>query len=157
MSEFNDNNNNNHNKEYTQDDKEKNNSSISDHFKQAFQKISAVYYNQNRVKSVKIQFINNNIQSFELPKDIGTDKLPDFGTFSIIDPEDNKEIEKPNVGVIEISEIGDKLGNTRAIQIKFATEAFFIEDMKMSREFRIPYHAIANIDIEHIIEYPGDI
>ena len=71
---------NNNNKECNQDDKDKNNRSISDQINQAFQKIS-IYYNRNPVKTVKMQFINNNnIQSFELPKDIGTNKLPDFGT-----------------------------------------------------------------------------
>jgi hypothetical protein len=120
-----------------------------DHLVPSVQEMS-VYYNQERVKSVKVQFITNNIQSFELPKDIGTDNLPDFGTFCLTDSEGNK-FEKPNVGRVEIKEAEDKLGHIEAIQIIFATEAFFIEDMKLSREFRIPYHAIANIDIEHII------
>jgi hypothetical protein len=163
MSVFN-NNNNNDSKKYNQDDKEKNNSSSSsgdglDHLVPSVQEMS-VYYNQERVKSVKVQFITNNIQSFELPRDLGTDKLPDFGTFCLTDSEGNK-FEKPNVGRVEIKEAEDKLGHIEAIQIIFATEAFFIEDMKISREFRIPYHAIANIDIEHItgndssIDNPG--
>jgi hypothetical protein len=151
MSEFNNNNNNNNdNKKYNQDDKEENNSSRGlDHLVPSVQEMS-VYYNQERVKSVKVQFITNNIQNFELPRDLGTDKLPDFGTFCITDSEGNK-FEKPNVGTVEIKEAEDKLGHIEAIQIMFATEAFFIEDMIISREFRIPYHAIANIDIEYII------
>ena len=39
----------------------------------------------------------------------------------------------------------------------FATEALDIKDMKISREFRIPYHTITNIDIEHITRYDSDI
>jgi hypothetical protein len=157
MSEFNTNNNNN-NKRYNQDynGENNNNSSISDRFKQAFQKIP-VYYNQKSVKSVKIQFITNSIHNFELPKDVGTAKLPDFRTFYITDPEVDNEVEKLNVGRIDIKEAEDKLGHIEAIQIMFATEALFIEDMEISREFRIPYHAVANIDIEHITRYDSNI